>query len=166
MLHGAAIPKLFLETTLFNFYFYGKGKEKMMYTRLLFDQIAAGIYKPYTSEYVMDELRDAPKKQFEQMYTLIDTYGIFVLPESGEIDRLSAIYVANEIIPVGSEPDSDHIAAATVNGLDFVVSYNMGHIVKQKTMIATGFANKREGYAQIGIANPKEVMEYDKRRTA
>jgi hypothetical protein len=166
MLHGAAIPKLFLETTLFNFYFYGKAKEKMIYTRQLFDQIAEGIYKPYTSGYVVDELQDAPKKQFEDMYALIDKYGITILSQSDEIDHLASIYVANEIIPVGSETDAAHIAATTVNQLDFVVSYNMGHIVKQKTMVGTGFVNKREGYAQIGIANPKEVVEYDKRRTA
>ncbi|MDR3284674.1 MAG: hypothetical protein LBS97_05810 [Treponema sp.] len=115
---------------------------------------------------MVDELQDAPKKQFDKMYSLIAKYGIPVLPRSNEITRLAGSYVANDIIPAGSEVDAAHIAAATVNHLDFVVSYNMGHIVKQKTMIGTGFVNKREGYAQIGIASPREVMEYDKRRTA
>jgi hypothetical protein len=41
---------------MFNFYFYGKGKEKQVYTRQLFAEMAAGKYKGYTSSYVFDEL--------------------------------------------------------------------------------------------------------------
>jgi hypothetical protein len=37
----------------------------------------------------------------------------------------------------------------------------MGHIVKQKTMIGTGFINLRAGYKQIGLSSSMEVMEYD-----
>jgi len=43
----------------------------------------------------------------------------------------------------------------------FVISYNLGHIVKTKTMIGTGLANLREGYRQIGLSTPKEVLDYD-----
>jgi hypothetical protein len=38
-----------------------------------------------------------------------------------------------------------HIAVATVKNLDFVVTCNMGHMNKQKTMIGTGFINLRPG---------------------
>jgi len=49
----------------------------------------------------------------------------------------------------------------TVNNLDFVISYNQGHIVKVKTMAGTGLANLRAGYRYIGLATPTEVLEYD-----
>ncbi|GHU46778.1 hypothetical protein FACS1894200_01050 [Spirochaetia bacterium] len=48
-------------------------------------------------------------------------------------------------------------------GLDCVVSWNMGHIVKAKAMIGTGLINKREGYAQVCLATPREILEYDTR---
>jgi rRNA-processing protein FCF1 len=56
------IPKFYLETTMFNFYFEGKGKEKQLYTRQLFDAIAAGKYEPFTSAYVIRELERAANR--------------------------------------------------------------------------------------------------------
>ncbi|MDR3325644.1 MAG: hypothetical protein LBS82_06655 [Spirochaetaceae bacterium] len=58
------------------------------------------------------------------------------------------MYVEKHIIPSKSRDDGLHIAVATVNDLDFVVSCNMGHIDKRKTMIGTGFINLRAGYEQ------------------
>jgi hypothetical protein len=81
-----------------------------------------------------------------------------------ETERLAGIYLDKKIIPVKYIEDAQHIASATVNCLDFVVSYNFGHIVKLKTMIGTGFTNLREGYRQVGISTPEEVLEYDTER--
>jgi hypothetical protein len=47
-----------------------------------------------------------------------------------------------------------------VHGLDCVVSFNMGHIVKPKTMIGTGFINLYEGYRWIGLAPPTELINF------
>jgi hypothetical protein len=72
------------------------------------------------------------------------------------------MYIKKDIIPSKFRDDALHIATATVNNLDFVVSYNLGHIVKTKTMIGAGLANLREGYRQIGLSTPTEVLEYDR----
>ena len=75
---------------------------------------------------------------------------------------MAGIYIEKGIIPEKFIDDAVHIATATVNNLDFVISYNLGHIVKTKTMIGVGIANLREGYRQIGLATPTEVLEYDR----
>ena len=75
---------------------------------------------------------------------------------------MADIYVKKGIIPLKFRTDALHIATATVNKLDFVVSYNLGHIVKTKTMIGTGLVNLREGYRQIGLSTPTEVLDYDR----
>jgi hypothetical protein len=155
------IPKLFLETTMFNFYFYGKGKEKQVYTERLFTDIAAGKYKAYTSDYVIDELKKDTTERFNAMYSLVGKYNIDVLPSDAESTRLGALYIAKGIIPEKYDDDALHIAAATVNGLDFVISYNYNHIVKLKTIIGTGLINRREGYQQVSLSTPKEILDYD-----
>jgi hypothetical protein len=71
------------------------------------------------------------------------------------------MYVVKHIIPPRYRDDGLHIAVATVNNLDFVVSCNMGHIDKRKTMIGIGFINLRAGYKNIGICSSMEVIEYD-----
>jgi predicted nucleic acid-binding protein len=158
-------PKLFLETTIFNFFSYGKGKEKEVYTRKLFEAIQSGEYQAFTSGYVVGELVRAAKEKSENMTALIERFNVTELTADKEIERLARIYIDRKIIPKNYPDDALHIATATVCELDCVVSYNMGHIVKSKTMIATGFINKREGYLPVIISTPEEVIEYDQRRT-
>jgi hypothetical protein len=156
------IPKLYLETTIFNFYYYGKAQKKQYDTRKFFDDISDGRYFVYTSEYAIDELHKATEEKFDKMYSLIGKYDIIVLSVSDEIQKLADKYIAQGIIPKDYPDDARHLATTTVNALDFCVSCNMGHITKQKAMIGTGFVNLREGYQKIGITSPTEVLEYDK----
>jgi hypothetical protein len=160
----AYVPKLYLETTMFNFYFSDQDPPKKADTKELFKRIKNGIYEPYTSLAVIQELADAPKNQYEEMFSLIDEYSIKILNSSGETERLADIYVAEGIIPVKYAPDAAHIAITTVSNLDFIVSYNFEHIVKVKTIALTGIVNLREGYKQIGIFSPTEVIENAKER--
>jgi predicted nucleic acid-binding protein len=156
------IPKLFLETTVFNFYFETKQGQKQTDAIRLFEEIAGGKYEAYTSKAVIDEIKAASKEKAEKMKTLSKKYIKRVIRPSPEAKRIADIYVKKGIIPLKFWADALHIATATVNKLDFVVSYNLGHIVKTKTMIGTGLANLREGYRQIGLSTPTEVIDYDR----
>jgi hypothetical protein len=92
---------------------------------------------------------------------LINSHTGLVLPTSGEIDRLTDLYIKAGIITERFRLDAEHIATASVMGIDFVVSYNMGHISKQKTMIATAFVNLDKGYKNVVLCTPTEVLDYD-----
>ncbi|GHV90079.1 hypothetical protein AGMMS50268_05820 [Spirochaetia bacterium] len=159
--HRNYIPTLFLEASVFNFYNYGKAGKKQRDTRILFDDIKSGKYAAYTSDAVIGELAGAPKEMYDEMKRLIDTYTIKTLPDNPLVDQLADIYIAKHIIPLKYREDAVHIATATINSLNCVVSFNMGHIVKPKTMIGAGFINLREGYRWIGLATPTEIIDYD-----
>jgi predicted nucleic acid-binding protein len=156
------VPKLFIETTVFNFYFEGKQGQKQKDAVRLFKDIAKGKYEAYTSEAVMDELRDASRQKYEKMEGLSQRYITGIVSLTVEARYLADKYIAKGIIPAKFEDDALHIATAAVNNFDFVVSYNQGHIVKPKTMIGAGFTNLHEGYRQIGLCSPTEVIEYDR----
>jgi predicted nucleic acid-binding protein len=155
------VPKIYLETTVFNFYFLDKDSAKRDDTRKLFQAIRKGKYEVYTSQYVYDEIEQDSPEKYKKMVTLLEKYAQHTLSFNKEADDLAEVYVKNRIIPLKYMTDARHIAAATVNKLDFVVSFNFGHIVKPKTMIGAGFANLRHGYRQIGLCSPTEVLEYD-----
>jgi hypothetical protein len=95
------------------------------------------------------------------MDELVEQYVKKVLKPNDDAHKLADMYVEKHIIPPKYRNDGLHIAVATVNDLDFVVSCNMGHIDKRKTMIGTGFINLRAGYKNIGISSSMEVIEYD-----
>jgi hypothetical protein len=69
--------------------------------------------------------------------------------------------VSEKIIPINYRTDGIHIAMATINDLDIMVSYNFQHIVKLKTITGTESINLRDGYKRIGIFSPTEVIEKD-----
>jgi predicted nucleic acid-binding protein len=156
------VLKLFFETSVFNFYVDGKLGQKQRETEKLFAAIESGKYEAYTSTAVMKELRRAPKDKYDVIYGWVRQYVKEVFDPSPEAERLADMYVEKHIIPPKSRDDGLHVAVATVNELDFVVSCNMGHIDKRKTMIGTGFINLRAGYKNIGICSSMEVIEYDK----
>jgi predicted nucleic acid-binding protein len=155
-------PKLFIETSVFNFYFEGKQGQKQKDAVRLFEEIAKGKYEAYTSQTVMYEIKDASKEKALKMDALSQKYIKRFIITSPAAERLAELYVKKGIIPLKSMDDALHIATAAVNNFDFVVSYNLGHIVKTKTMIGAGLANLREGYRQIGLSTPTEVLEYDR----
>ena len=51
------VPKIYLETTMFNYYFDTE-RDAHADTVKLFNEIQAGKYDAYTSVYVIDELED------------------------------------------------------------------------------------------------------------
>ena len=155
------IPRIYLETTVFNFFFADDAPDKRADTLRLFEEIAQGKYEPYTSEFVLGELQRTSEPKRGQMLELISQYGIVALPGNDELQRLADIYVAEGIIPLKYLTDAIHIAATTVYDLDFIVSYNFRHIVKMKTITMTEAVNLRERYRRIGIYSPTEVIEND-----
>lgn len=155
------VPKIYLETSVFNFYFAVDAPDKREDTIRLFEEIRQGKYKPYTSDYVVEELQRASEAKQKAMIDLITQFNVIVLHDGSKTRRLAAVYVAEKIIPEKYSTDALHIASTTVNDLDFIVSYNFRHIVKLKTITMTEIVNLREKYRRIGIYSPTEVVEYD-----
>jgi len=152
--------KLYLETTVFNYYFDTE-REFHADTRRLFEAIAAGEFEAYTSEYVAYELRRAPEPKRSDMLNLIAQYGIKVLDFEDEASRLATLYASNGIIPEKYLMDGIHIASASINGLDCILSFNFQHINKLKTKRMTENINLMEGYKGITICMPMEVIDYE-----
>nr|AGS52016.1 hypothetical protein [uncultured bacterium contig00006] len=153
-------PRIYLETTIFNYYF-DRARDSHADTVKLFEEIRAGKYEPYTSSYVLDELeetKDDGKRR--EMLALIGEYGITVIPGDDESRRFANIHVRAGIIPAMKSYDSLHIAVATVNDMDYVFSFNFQHINRIKTKTMTSAINLGEGYKPVTIATPGEVVEH------
>ena len=151
--------KVYLETTLFNFYVDENRGFAHDSTISFFSEIAAEKYEAFTSAVVIEELAKAPQAKYEKMSSLIQQYSIGILALNDEADRLADIYVAEGIIPHKYRIDGLHIAIATVNDLDMIISMNFEHIVKRKTKLLTGTINTLNGYRAVEIINPMEVID-------
>ena len=155
--------KIYLETTLFNYYF-DEDRDAHPDTVTLFEECVSGRFEPYTSDYVIKEIEDAPVDKREKMLALINQYDITVLEATDETDSLAERYIAEGALPRGSLTDASHIASAAVNGLDMIVSLNFRHIVKEKTIQLTGAINTLLSYDEVKIKSPMEVIDSEKTR--
>ena len=145
--------KLYLETTMFNYYFDAECDGHADTVRL-FEEIREGKHKGYTSGYAIGELKNASEPKRSVMLELIDEYNIEVLPITDESDHLADLYVSANIIPARFWQDGAHIATACIHDLDFILSYNFKHINRAKTKLLTARINyeKRYGAAVITAA--------------
>jgi len=151
--------KIYLETTLFNYYFDDDRGFAHDSAVALFNEIASGNFEAFTSRYVIDELGAAPEWKRDKMLSLILDYDIPILEPNDEAVRIADLYIMENIIPHKYRTDGLHIALATVNELDMIISMNFEHIVKRKTKIGTGNINALNGYRVVEIYTPMEVIE-------
>ena len=152
--------KVYLETTVFNYYF-DAAKNAQPVTVAFFETIGSGQFEGYTSVYTYDELVKASEPRRSDMLSLIEKYRIIVLGTSEEVEQLAEQYIADNIIPRKKNYDALHIAIASVNELDIILSYNFSHINKLKTKAMIPAVNQQLGYRHIFIAQPEEVFDYE-----
>jgi predicted nucleic acid-binding protein len=154
------IPWVYLETTMFSVPFADDSPELRADTLKVFDMIRAGKLDPYTSEYVLQEIRDTTNPVLRlKMLDYIARYEVKDLGQSPEAERLAALYIEAKAIPETYSTDAAHIAMTAINGLDFIVSLNFQHIVRPWTIEKVDAINEKEGYKHIGIYKPAEVLE-------
>jgi len=156
-----ALPKIYLETTVLNFYYADDAPDKRDDTITLFNEIHAGKWEAYTSYTVIDEINAASEELANKLLSLIKKYDISVLPPQNDIHPLADIYVNEGIIPLKYRDDAVHIATASLHGMDIIISWNFKHIVKRKTILMANLINARENYKQIAIHSPTEVIEHE-----
>jgi predicted nucleic acid-binding protein len=153
--------KIYLETSVFGRYFeIDRSHHKD--TVDLFEACAAGRFEPFTSQYVIGELTNAPCEKRIRMLELIEQYNIKILPQSDEVNKLAWWYISKGALPKKSLQDARHIAITSVNALDIIVSLNFKHIVRRKTIKLINTANIVLGYKTVEIKSPTDVIKNGK----
>lgn len=108
-----------------------------------------------------NELINAPKQVREFLNTLPNNLKKRVeLTE--EAVKLADTYIAENVIGKTSREDCVHIALATINKADVLVSWNFKHIVNVFRIRGYNAVNLKLGYSLIDIRSPKDIIEYDK----
>jgi hypothetical protein len=78
-----------------------------------------------------------------------------------EVGRLATVYPRERVIPERFAEDAEHIAYATVCKADVLVSLNLRHLANEWAERRVCAVNRREGYRQLSIRTPEEVLEHE-----
>ncbi len=72
---------------------------------------------------------------------------------------LADLYIAENVVGKANRADCLHIALATLNNADVLVSWNFKHIVNINRIRGYNAVNYRQGYKLLEIRTPREIIE-------
>lgn len=124
---------------------------------LLFEKVKLGKIICVYSELTEKELGKAPNKvrDFFNSLDKANLEKVSILPESF---KLGQTYIDEKVVGPTSLDDCIHIATATLNKVDLLVSWNFKHIVNIFRIRGYNSVNLKLGYASIEIRSPKEII--------
>lgn len=146
--------KIYLDTSVFGGYF---DEEFAEHTIPLFDRIRNNEFILLYSIVTQEELEYAPSKVKEFVKSLKAEFTEF-LEISDEAIDLASEYIAEKVVGQTSYADCLHIALATINRADFLVSWNFKHIVNIQRIRGYNSINIKNGYKQLEIRSPREFI--------
>jgi len=112
------------------------------------------------SDLTKTELKNAPKKVRDYFKSLPLEY-IEKVEITDEILILATKYIEEKVVGQTSFDDCVHIATATINKADILVSWNFKHIVNVYRIRGYNSVNLKMNYPSLEIRSPKEIIEYE-----
>ncbi len=156
--------KLYIETSTWNFLFAQDSPEKMATTKDFFELVRQGIYDIYVSDIVFLEIDRATDDIRLKLSKLISEYAPKEIKSNPEAEDLAEEYLTRKIIPPSKMEDALHIAIATVQELDAVITWNYRHLANLRKAELFYSVNVEMGYhKRLEIITPMEVSRHDAR---
>ena len=135
-------------------------REFEKFTVPFWDAVCDGKIIAVLSDVLADELKLSPK-QVREFYESLPLQQIERVALSEEAKNLADKYIAERVVGQTSLVDCRHIAIATINQADFLVSWNFKHIVNVHRIRGYNAINMLMGYPVIDIRTPAEVIDYE-----
>jgi len=149
--------RIYIDTSVFGGYF---DEEFSDFTKPLFERFKNGEFIILYSSVTQDELVFAPEK-IKNLVTRIKVENTEYIETTDEAVDLATQYIAEKVVGQTSFTDCLHIALATINHADFLISWNFKHIVNIQRIQGYNGINIKNGYKQIEIRSPRDFMIYE-----
>jgi predicted nucleic acid-binding protein len=117
------------------------------------------LFEPFISPLVIEEVsrgdKIAARLRLEKMA------GFPVLEITDGVRRLADLYFETIQIPEKARGDAYHLAVAAFHGMDFLVTWNFGHILNPRVRIVVQNINTVQGISTPIMCTPEELMEVE-----
>ncbi|OYD13662.1 PIN domain protein [candidate division WOR-3 bacterium JGI_Cruoil_03_44_89] len=123
----------------------------------LFDEFVKGIKTLVISDVLLFELEGAPN-EVKNILKKVPSDNIEYVSLDKESITLANAYIKEGAVAEKSLSDARHIAIATVERVDVLVSWNFKHIVNITRVRLFNSVNLKLGYPILEIRSPREVI--------
>lgn len=147
--------RIYVDTSVFGGCF---DPEFELWSNRLMKQFQSGKFKAVISEVSEFELKFAPP-HIKRILLTIPSKFLEIAQLSVEAESLSEHYIREKIVTKKSFLDTQHIAIATVQQVDLLVSWNFKHIVNFNKIRLYNSVNLKYGYKILEIRNPRDLTD-------
>ena len=132
-------------------------EEFSQWSNQLFEEFRKGLRIAVISDLTRRELEKAPESVRKVLLSLPDTSveNVFLTKEA---ETLAQKYVNEGAVSAKHIADAQHIAIASVERVDVLVSWNFQQIVNIDRIHAFNAVNLKSGYPILEIRSPREVI--------
>lgn len=153
--------KVYLDTSIINFLYADDAPEFKKITEEFFDgYVKMNYYEVFVSDVVIDEInrtKDEGKKK--KLLQVIKKYNISLVLFDLNAERLSKIYLEDKLVPAKKIDDARHIAIATINNFDILLSWNFKHLSNVNKKMRVKIINEKEGfYYPLDLLTPIQLI--------
>lgn len=148
--------RIYIDTSIVGGYFDEEFKEA---TRSFFERFENDEIIFVVSDLLDVELIKAPKKVQELLHNY-SAEKFERIELTADAVNLANTYIEEKVVGKTSLEDCRHIAMATINKVDVLVSWNFKHIVNLDRIKGYNSVNLRLGYQMIEIRSPKDLINY------
>ncbi len=149
--------RVYIDTSVFGGYF---DEEFSEHTIPLFKRLNEDEFIILFSNVTEEELEGAPEK-VKTLVKELKAENTEFLETNDEAVDLATEYITEKVVGQTSFPDCLHIALATINKADFLISWNFKHIVNVERIRGYNSINIKNGYKQLEIRSPREFRKYE-----
>ena len=146
------IQRFYIDTSVIGGVFDSEFEEHSI---ILFEKIKLGKIKAVISEITENEISKA-RKEIRDFYSTLDNIELVELTK--DVVLLADSYISDKVVGKTSRNDCLHIAIATINRVDVLVSWNFKHIVNIYRIRGYNSVNIRLGYSPLEIRSPKDIV--------
>ena len=147
--------RIYIDTSVFGGYF---DEEFSIWSQLLFNQFIDGKRIAVISDLTLEELNNAPEIVSNLCNDIPQKFIEKIKLDESSI-QLANFYIKEKVVTKKSIIDARHIALATINKVDILVSWNFKHIVNYDRIRLYNSVNLKYGYSIIDIRNPRDLSD-------
>jgi len=153
--------KVYIDTSVISHLQAADVPDKEKDTKLLWAEFGFGRFEPQISNVTFSELESCPEPKLTYLLERVEEIQYAFLTETDESDSLVDEYKKHGVLPENNLNDLRHIAVATTNQCDYIISWNFKHFVNINVINRVIAVNKLNGYGDILILPPTMLLSQE-----
>jgi predicted nucleic acid-binding protein len=150
--------KIYIDTCVISHLQHEDAPERTKKTLMFWEELKTGKYEIFISDVTLQEIENCHQPKRTDLFNYLEDIEYEVLPENDDVWALAKAYIENGILTQKRINDCMHIAHATINKCNVVVSWNFKHMLRLRTIQGVRAVNAQHGYSEpIDIIQPTMI---------